>query len=270
MKHTRAFTLIELLVVIAIIAVLMGILMPALRKARDAGKMIACQSNQRTLTTAWIMYAMDNDDKLCGSWNYNAGSWGDPWDWVWAPWQVNGSAAVSDYANATQEEKQEGVRRGVLFKYVNDVDAYHCPSDQSAGRNFCTYSLPDSLNGKWGQGKGGNAVWPDIRSLSQLANPSKSYVLVEENDPRGYNINSWVINPNSGRNATSWSDPIVVWHSSRSGFGFADGHAETWKWNIETLKLFQDLDTWQQPTPKTDEGIYDLDRVLEGWPAPKR
>ena len=57
---------------------------------------------------------------------------------------------------------------------------------------------------------------------------------------------------------------------SRSGFGFADGHAESWKWNIETLKLFQDLDTWQQPTPKTDEGIYDLKRILDGWPAPKR
>jgi prepilin-type N-terminal cleavage/methylation domain-containing protein len=92
MKQKRAFTLIELLVVIAIIAVLMGILMPALRKARDAGKMISCQSNQRTLTTAWYMYAMDNDDKLCGSWNYNASGWGDPWDWVWAPWQVNGNS----------------------------------------------------------------------------------------------------------------------------------------------------------------------------------
>jgi len=67
------FTLIELLVVIAIIALLMGVLMPALMRAKEAGKTVKCQANLRTLTTVWYTYAMDNDDKLCGSWNYNGG-----------------------------------------------------------------------------------------------------------------------------------------------------------------------------------------------------
>lgn len=270
MGRAKGFTLIELLVVIAIIALLMGVLMPALRKARESGKRIACLANQKTLTTAWYMYAIDHDDRLCGSWNYNAGGWGDPWDWAWAPWQVGGNSAVSDYATATQEEKKEGVRKGVLFRYANDVDCYHCPSDQSAGDNFRSYSMPDSLNGKWGKNKGGSADWQDSKRLSQLANPSRAYVLVEENDPRGYNINAWVIDPSSGKNATSWSDPIVVWHGNSSAFGFADGHAESWKWSNETLKLFRELDTWRQPTPKNDGGIYDLNRTLVGWPAPKR
>ena len=69
MNKRGAFTLIELLVVIAIIALLMGVLMPALMRAKEAGKTVKCQANLRTLTTAWYTYAMDNDDRLCGSWN---------------------------------------------------------------------------------------------------------------------------------------------------------------------------------------------------------
>ena len=61
------FTLIELLVVIAIIALLMGILMPALSAARDHGKRMHCASNTRTLSLACIMYAEDYDYRLVNS-----------------------------------------------------------------------------------------------------------------------------------------------------------------------------------------------------------
>ena len=143
----RAFTLIELLVVIAVIAVLMGILMPALSRAREAGKTVKCQANLRTLTIAWYTYAIDNDDQLCGSWNYNGGSWGQASDWAWAPWEVDGDSAVSDYFNATRNERYEGIRKGTLYPYTKSFACYHCPSDQSAGENFRSYSMPDSLNG---------------------------------------------------------------------------------------------------------------------------
>jgi len=61
----RGFTLIELLVVIAIIAVLMGILMPALKKAKNLAQGSACQGNLKTYTYAVQMYAQDYDDKFC-------------------------------------------------------------------------------------------------------------------------------------------------------------------------------------------------------------
>ncbi len=64
MFEKRAFTLIELLVVIAIIAILMGILMPSLRAAKELARSANCLANQRSLVLAYTMYADDNDSRI--------------------------------------------------------------------------------------------------------------------------------------------------------------------------------------------------------------
>ena len=64
-KHSRlGFTLIELLVVITIIAVLAGLLSPALKKARDSARGIQCMNNLRSFQAAMMFYANDNGEKL--------------------------------------------------------------------------------------------------------------------------------------------------------------------------------------------------------------
>jgi prepilin-type processing-associated H-X9-DG protein len=166
----------------------------------------------------------------------------------------------------TLEQRKEGIRRGELYPIVKNVAAYHCPSDRSKGGNYRSYSMPDSLNGKWGTNNWGKAQWMNMKKIDEISNPSNAYVFVEENDPRGYNVSSWVLN---ATNPDAWGDPVAVWHDARSSFGFADGHAETWKWSIETLKMFDEYSSMGiKPSPKGD-GVQDLQRIRSSWPHKK-
>ncbi len=81
--HRNAFTLVELLVVIGIIAVLISILLPSLRKARDTAVAVSCMSNLREWGNYWAMYVADSKGKFPqadGNQSYPLnGFWPQPW-----------------------------------------------------------------------------------------------------------------------------------------------------------------------------------------------
>ena len=80
-RSSRAFTLVELLVVIGIIAVLIGILLPALSRARASAYTVACSSNMRQVYTAARQYATENKDSLPWGFAFNKmGANGRPTD----------------------------------------------------------------------------------------------------------------------------------------------------------------------------------------------
>lgn len=94
---SRAFTLIELLVSIAIIAILISLLMPGLRGARDAARSASCLSNQRQLITAWNLYANANRERAMPLAYWSAEDIGDgPQVFWWGSYAE--SSAPTDYA----------------------------------------------------------------------------------------------------------------------------------------------------------------------------
>ena len=123
----RAFTLIELLVVIAIIAILAGMLLPALAKSKTKAQGIMCMSNHKQLLLGWTMYAGDSGDRIPYAYAPDIDTTTSEGAWV---------QGILDIANPSAPDNWQTNRliQSPLWKYTGQsVGIWRCPADTSYG-----------------------------------------------------------------------------------------------------------------------------------------
>ena len=239
-SNRRGFTLIELLVVIAIIAILAGLLLPTLARAKVKALSIQCLNNNRQMMLAWKMYVDSSNDRV-------PSAYGNPDAWIPNSISMNWNGnAIADGFNAANWDTSVMIEKSCLWPYCgNNAAVWRCPADSK----YPCFASSGTLRGQtvprqrsismlsWFNGSDADNFGPGYlkyKKLSDVLNPGPAMTIVFL-DERCDSINDgeWC----SGM--SGWPDQPANWvlvdfpasyHAGAGGLAFVDGHSEIHKW----------------------------------------
>jgi prepilin-type N-terminal cleavage/methylation domain-containing protein len=227
-NRRRGFTLVELLVVIGVIAVLIGILLPVLSRARAQANRVACLSNIKQLGTAILMYCNDNDGYFptCAWWDDGLAYMPYAEDWV--HWQANRNlddSAIARYVG--QGEQLKSILR--------------CPADSFDGRKAAFGIMPGQGPYLYSYGMNAEAgsnlrVYPGARTkITQWRAPARKLLLTESREGANF-APLWAGASLARRHGTQRLRGTII--ATRASMLFFDQHVESVSDDVVENTLF--------------------------------